>query len=416
VLGVLVLLASASSACETAGHPGENAGQASYEEAFVDLHDTLGRDYPCFAMKGIDWKAVGDELLPRVRQVETDDEFGRLCLELVARLEDSHASLRPGTRELPRVSFARWDPGFACLIDDRGKPVVYYVDPGGPAERAGVKVGMTVASVNGTPAEEAIKRSMQQIRRYVGYSSDRYLRYDAARHFYRQMEQGAGVRLAMHGVDGRARTFAIPATLGVRYLPRLPVPIAGVPDSANVSWAMLDGDIGYLYVRRIRADLIDKLDRAVGELSRAKGLIVDVRGNSGGGFDFARSHRNFAPDDPAEPGRPRFAGPMALLIDARCISAGEGWASWFIASKRARAFGEATAGASSRKRDYTLVNGFYHVRFPVKAYRGYLDRPIERHGLEPDVRLKQNAEDLAAGRDTVLEAARGYLVSKQAAF
>ena len=101
---------------------------------------------------------------------------------------------------------------------------------------------------------------------------------------------------------------------------------------------------------------------------------------------------------------------MALLIDARCISAGEGWTSWFVAKKRARLFGEATAGASSRKRTYPLKNGLYAVTFPVKAYTGYLDRPIERRGLEPDVPLRQNAQDLAAGRDTVLEAARRYLV------
>ena len=101
---------------------------------------------------------------------------------------------------------------------------------------------------------------------------------------------------------------------------------------------------------------------------------------------------------------------MALVIDARSISAGEGWASWFVANKRARVFGEATAGASSRKRTYTLENGFYAITFPVKAYRGYLDRPIERLGLVPDVPLRQNARDLTAGCDTVLEAARQYLL------
>ncbi|HUT91959.1 MAG TPA: S41 family peptidase [Thermoguttaceae bacterium] len=390
-----------------------NAEQVSYEQAFVDLYETLGREYPCFELKGIDWKAVGEELLPRVREVATDDEFGLVCLELVARLEDSHADLGKGTRELPQVPFAQWDPGFACLVDDRGKPVVYHVDPGGPAESAGVKVGMTVVSIDGTPAAEAIERSMRQLSRYVGYSSDRYLRYDAARHFCRRMEEGAIVTLKAQTPDGQPRTFELPATLGVRYLPRLPVPTAGIADSANVSWIMLDGDVGYLYVRRIRGDLIEKLDRAVRELKDARGLVVDVRGNSGGGFDSARSLRNFDSDDVDEPDRPRFAGPMALLIDARCISAGEGWASWFIANKRARVFGEATAGASSRKRTYTLENGFYGVTFPVKAYRGYLDRPIERRGLEPDVPLRQNARDLAAGRDTVLEAARQHLLQAE---
>ena len=119
---------------------------------------------------------------------------------------------------------------------------------------------------------------------------------------------------------------------------------------------------------------------------------------------------------PTRPGLPKSAPsalPQAVLIDARCISAGEGWASWFVARKRARFFGEATAGASSRKRQHELKNGLYKVVFPVNAYTGFLDRPIERRGLEPDEPVRQNAVDLAAGRDTVLEAARDYLRAGQ---
>jgi len=288
--------------------------------------------------------------------------------------------------------------------------VVYYVDKGGPAQAAGVHVGMTVLSMNGQPASEAVEACVQQVSRYAGYSSRRYLRYQGARWFTRQMDRGAAVMFEMEEPDGTRHGFRLHATLGVRYLPRLPVPIAGVPDSRNVSWKMLDGEIGYIYVRRIRSDLIDSLDRAVGELKNARGLIIDVRGNSGGGFDAAQAHRNFALDDQDQPQRPRFLGPMAMLLDARCISAGEGWASWFIANKRAKCFGQTTAGASSRKRTYTLANGLYKVTFPEKAYRGFLKRPIERRGLEPDVPLRQTARDLAAGRDTVLEAARQHLL------
>ena len=389
---------------------GARAG--AYKDSLVDLHETLGRQYPCFALKGIDWDAVGRDLLPRVQRVRNDTQFGLLCMELVARLEDSHANLRSGTAKPPMPPVRRWDPGVACLLDDRGRPVVYHVAPRSPAARAGVKVGMTVLSVNGRAAADAIEDCMKRIRKYQGYSSDRYLRYDAARFFVRQKTKGARMRLAVElPGGGRRRTFRLPATLGIRYLPRLPVPIAGIRDSGKVSWKMLPGRIGYIYVRRIREDLIPSLDRAVGRLAGARGLIVDVRGNSGGGFDGRRAHRNFAPDDPAEPKRPRFTGSMALLIDARCISAGEGWGSWFIAKKRARAFGTATAGASARKQIHTLKNGLYRVRFPVKAYRGYLDRLIERRGLEPDVPLRQTAADLAAGRDTVLQAARKYLLN-----
>jgi C-terminal processing protease CtpA/Prc len=212
--------------------------------------------------------------------------------------------------------------------------------------------------------------------------------------------------------DGKPHAFELPATLGIRYLPRLPVPIEGVNDSGAVEAKALGDGIGYVYVRRIRADLPESLDAALKKLGDLKGLIIDVRGNSGGGFDTARAFRNFDPADAAEPDRPRYKGPIALLIDERCISAGEGWSSWFVARKRAKLFGTHTAGASARKETYTLTNGLYKVTFPVKAYTGFLNRPIERRGLEPDVPVKCNAKDLSVGKDTVLEAAKAYLLTE----
>ncbi len=386
------------------------SAKVTYEEAFQDLYDTLGKRYPCFQLKNIDWQAVGKEFLPRVKGMDTEEEFGRLCIELVARLEDSHAYLREGTAKVPWPTWPRWDPGFACLEDERERPVIYYVDIEGPAQKAGVKVGMVIVKMNDKPVEEVIQETMQRRRQYIGYSSDRYLRYHAFRFFPRQVEEGTTVAFVMLDSKGKQRSFSLRAEMGSRYLPRLPVPIPGIADSGSVSWKMLDGQIGYIYVRRIRQDLIEKLDKAVGNLKNAKGLIIDVRGNSGGGFDARRALLNFALDkDNEEPERPRYKGTLALVIDSRCISAGEGWASWFIAKKRARVFGEATAGASARKTVYPLKNGLYKVQFPVKAYRGFLDRPIERRGLEPEVPVKPKAQDIAERRDTVLEAAKAYL-------
>ncbi len=381
----------------------------SYAEAFTDLHAEFGRNYQSFKAKGIDWDAVSAELTTRAEKVANDREFGLLCQELVARLEDSHAFVGKGLIDPPVINSPRWDPGFACLIDDRGRPAVYHIDNNGPAERAGMKPGMVVLSLNGVPAEDAIAATMRESSRYNGFSSDRLLRYHAARGFVRQAKQGINVKIAVESPNGDKQTFNLPATQPIRYLPRRPVPTAGIRDSANVDWTRLDDETGLIYVRRIRADLIAQLDKAVAELRDVKGLIIDVRGNSGGGFDFQREHRNFSADRNAEPDRPRYTGPVALLIDSRCISAGEGWASWFIANKRARVFGTTTAGASSRKKTYELKNKLFRVTYPVKPYRGYLDRPIERRGLEPDVAIRQNAADLAAGKDTVLEAAKAWL-------
>lgn len=386
-----------------------------YVAAFRALHDELKAKYPMFALKGIDWDAVGRELLPRVEAAATEAEFGRLVEELVARLEDSHAGVLPGSAMPPPAGLPEWGVGVACLIDDRDRPVVYDVAPGSPAARQGVRPGMTVAAVDGAPAAAALERWMGRQRRFVGYSSDRYLRYDAARQFLNRAKRGEKVALTLEDVEGSTRTVELAAGLRGRYVRRLPVARPGVDDGGADFQAVVVGDgVGYLIVRRIRAGLEAGIDRSLAQLKGCDRLILDVRGNSGGGFDAATAFRNFDPAAPADPERIRFAGPIALLVDERCISAGEGWASWFVAHKRARLFGSTTAGASSRKETYELSNGLYKVTFSVKAYAGFLDRPIERTGLVPNVEVRCTARDLAAGRDTVAEAAVAWLKEARA--
>jgi carboxyl-terminal processing protease len=381
-----------------------------YAAAFRDLYRHLGTVYPCFAIKGIDWANVGRELLPRAEVVETEKDFGLLVEELVARLEDSHASVLEGSASPPSPGFPEWGPWIDCLIDDRDRPVVYSISPRTHAWKAGVRPGMAVVSVNGVPAGEAMDHWMQRQRKYVGYSSDRYLRYDAARWFVRQPRRGTKIALELEDVDGRRLTALLTAEGRGWYIPRLPVPRPGIEDGgADVQWIRLEDGIGYIYVRRIRRGPEVSLDQALEALGELKGLIIDVRGNSGGGFDATTAFRNFDLAPAATPHRPLYRGPIAMLIDERCISAGEGWASWFVARKRARLFGTTTAGASCRKEEYTLKNGLYKVVVPVKAYTGFLDRPIERRGLEPDFEVRPTTGDISRGKDTVAAAAVRWL-------
>jgi C-terminal processing protease CtpA/Prc len=380
-----------------------------YERPFTDLYVFLGRSYPNFRMKGIDWAGVGRELLPRASTAKDERKFGLLVEELVARLEDTHAIVVPGSAQPPAPDLPMWDPGLACLMDDRGRPVVYHVDPGSPAARAGIAPGMAVVSVDGTKADEALERWMKRQKTYVGSSSERSLQAQAAWGFVRKDRKGATTTLDLEKPDGSTKSAEVAADLGPRYLPRLPVPKAGIADSAHVSWTKLDGDLRYIYVRRIRQGLEASLDKALRDLGDIKGLVPDLRGNSGGGFDSSTAFVNFDVSPAAMTDRPKNTGPIALLIDERTASAGEGWASWFLAQKRARFFGSTSAGASSRKVTYKLTNGLYQVIVPVKAYTGFLNRPIERRGLEPDVAVRCAANDLARGKDTVLETAAKWL-------
>jgi len=382
----------------------------TYSDDFRALHQELGKNSGTVQLHQIDWNKVGEELLPQVDTVGSDEEFGLLCIKLITRLQDSHAGLMKGTSEIPRVNYPKWDSGFACLKDADGNAIVYYVAEGSPADRKGMKPGMKVIEINSVKITDAIKQADREFSEYIGYSTDQYRAYDTYRRFARQQSQGEKVELVLLDPKGRKKQVSVRASGETGYLPRLPVPLDDISDGGgNVQWTKLKNNIGYIYVRRIQEDLEPKLDLAVKELSKTDGLIIDVRGNSGGGFNFNTAHYNFNLESPEESGRIKYRKPVAVLISPRCISAGEGWASWFVAKKRARFFGEPTAGASGRKTTYTLPSGRFKVRYVVKPYKGYLDRCIEGRGLEPDVTVVQTAGDLADERDTVLEAARDYL-------
>ncbi len=385
----------------------------NYEQSFSQLYHTLGQQSACIKIKNVDWKRVGDEFLPRAKTVTTPDEFGLLCMELIARLKDSHAYLMDGYAKAPQIDFPRWTAGFSCLKDDRGQAVVYYVQPRSPAHKAGMKPGMVVEQTDGQAASKAIAQKMAAVSKYSSYSSDRYLQYHAYRWFALQSQQGQAFTLSLRDLKGNKKQVRVTADLEIGYLPRLPVPVEGISDGGgNIQWKILDGNIGYIYIRRIKNDLASQLDQAIAALAETQGLILDVRGNSGGGYDFKTAHYNFNADLPNEKSRPQYFKPIALLISPRCISSGENWSSWFVANKKATLFGTATAGSSGRKTVYDLSNQLFKVRFVVKAYRGYLDRPLEGRGLEPDVKIAQTAADLAQGIDTVLKTATDHLRSQ----
>ena len=97
-----------------ASGPASPEVRKAYVKAFRDLYDHLGKVYPSFAIKGIDWAQVGRELLPRAEAVKTEEQFGLLVEELVARLEDSHAFVQAGSATPP--------PPPACRSGTRGWP------------------------------------------------------------------------------------------------------------------------------------------------------------------------------------------------------------------------------------------------------------------------------------------------------
>lgn len=116
--------------------------------------------------------------------------------------------------------------------------------------------------------------------------------------------------------------------------------------------------------------------------------------------------------DAIEPEAPRYAGRVLVLVGAENSSA------TFQFAEQAQALGVATLIGQPTGGNRRGINGgaFFFLRLPYSRFE--IDLPLIARfppgsppdsGIEPDVRVRPSAADVAAGRDPELEAARALL-------
>jgi carboxyl-terminal processing protease len=180
----------------------------------------------------------------------------------------------------------------------------------------------------------------------------------------------------------------------------------------------------------------------------AAALIVDVRGNGGGSTPgdlhkalMNKPYRWWAESTPAslpffrvmaakgsweyklfdraelmwrgstsEPAADAYQGRIAILADGGCFSACEDFVMPFKDNGRAIVVGETTGGSTGQPYVVELGDGMQAI---VGSKREMLPDGgrFEGVGIRPDVEVKPTIEDLRAGRDVELEAARARLLA-----
>ncbi|MES1172125.1 MAG: S41 family peptidase, partial [Bacteroidota bacterium] len=168
------------------------------------------------------------------------------------------------------------------------------------------------------------------------------------------------------------------------------------------------------------ADIKQAVDRF--RTTRARAVILDLRGNPGGlgamaipvASEFVANattlgtlhFRTFSQTFTAQPslGRTPFTGPLVILTDEGTASASEILASGLQEAGRARVVGDTTLGAVLPSVVESLPHGavMQVVVADFKTPKGIL---VEGRGVQPDRRVVETRQALQAGRDPVLEAA-----------
>ena len=262
---------------------------------------------------------------------------------------------------------------------------------------------------------------------------------------------GAVSRLLVRSASGKDRTIEIVVPDPKSKKHPLIVP-------KLVTAKAFDGDTGYLRVSMfpgiIGIDVANEISEAIGEMNPER-LIVDLRGNTGGGLGCLRLMSLLVPDrrgvgysltrkraativDPnALPqfdripskktgllpllakfalgdksiavftegiGPQRFHGRILFLVNEHSASASEMVAAFASDSNSGPLAGTKTPGRVVGANSFKVGHGF-RVALPVVAYHTWSGQVLEGAGVHPSVQIPFNPVSTRAGRDDQLTAA-----------
>ncbi|MDB4673536.1 S41 family peptidase [Verrucomicrobiales bacterium] len=370
-----------------------------------------------FEQKEIDWPEVSNWARTEVKQIQTDADHLRLCTRLVARLKDGHARIKGAKVEWPSESQGRkWRHPKIGMLYSGGKALVASADP-----TLGIPLGSEVLEIDDLPVVKWLEMKADEWSDKRGYSTRHHALHNAA----------------VFGLGGwEGTTFKIKAALpGGKEITKTVIrdlegetprrtdfrtqlgKIEWLDDRRKVGFTKTSSGNGYIRLLKIPGDLPELLDQILVSLKNVPGMVLDMRGNTGGGCDHRAVFSRFIEKGkfwgPVEStGENPFAGPLVVIVDGGTLSAGETVSGQFSEDQRAYMIGTSpTAGMSSSKTTITAPSGLFSAYFSVRSNKQRFNqgRGIEGIGVQPHEIITVRAEDLAAGKDTLVARAEELL-------
>jgi carboxyl-terminal processing protease len=375
-----------------------------------------------------DWRAAVNRCRPLIEAAGTADAFEQSMSDLLAELHTSHLGLFHGSA---RRASSRAALCATYLADETpfGKRWIFQdVHTGGAASNAGIQPGDIVLSVDGreiTPPEHPVFAMGKQTGLEIVGKGDqiRLVAVDVAR------------------PKGKKLHFVEPTLVEARHLEN---------GLAYLKVAMFPGMVG--------VEVANEITRAVEKLGKMDSLIIDLRGNTGGGIGalrvmslltsgkipvgFAIDRKRVTPNLDSEKsrfrrfnaiptstkalwplalkfapamlakrpivleteglGRKDFHGRVILLVDRHTASAAEMIVAFARENNLARIAGEKTAGRLLAATSVKVGQGF-RLALPTGAYYTWKGTVLEGTPIEPDELVEFDWQTARRNRDKQLE-------------
>ena len=364
--------------------------------------------------KDIDWGKVRKAFLKNVKSVKTPSDHLKLMVRLLARLEDGHAAVH----SLEKGKDVQWPdaptgpmvgPGmFWCRV---GKKIIVK-NCWSASTDAGISAGAEILKVDGKPVAKWIKTKIEELRDTRSFSTEQQAFYNLC-HWGLAAPSGTRMELEIKTPKGKKKRKTV-TYRKASVIPSGPAIFPeGLQGDRDIRYGKLPGGNGYIHLRRCPGDLPQRIDKALAALGDVPGLILDFRANGGGGFDhdaflgrfvpqgetlsFAKTYKSAGPNP--------YSGPIVVIVDAGCRSAGETGSGIFKEDGRAYMIGETpTAGMSSSKTSIDLPSGLFSLYVSVASNKGRFNKGkgIEGIGVPPHEIVEYDPRDLAEGKDTLI--------------
>ncbi|MDY0962590.1 MULTISPECIES: S41 family peptidase [Massilia] len=371
----------------------------------------------------LDWNKTYLEFLPRVMAAETTFDYYRVLMQLAPLLRDGHTNIF-APQELQERFDAR-PPIVTELVGD----TVLVIAVNSTALAGRLKVGDELVAVDGVPVK---RHAEEKVAPFVSSSTPQD---HALRTYSYQLLSGDAaepVRLTLRDSAGRLREESV--ARGPQDLSKY----------EKFGFRMLAGDVAYLSLDHFDSDEgVKAFTKALPQIMRAKGLVIDVRRNGGGstahgerilehltrqaipramsfmrGTSIVAGHQaRLVAWEPVARSAPAhssdgdvYEGPVAVLTGAATFSAAEDFVLAFNALKRGATIGATTGGSTGQPMNIRLPGGGWG-RICIKRDLLPDGGTFVGRGLKPDIEAGPTVQSIRKGGDPVLERALAHLKS-----
>ena len=408
-IGLLVALAQAK---DSALSPAERG------QIFEQVWTLINEKYYDASFNAVDWREIHDRYRPRLIEVRTDKEFYDLLKQMTGELHDAHTRFRSPDERQRANNLQSVNPGLGIGEVD-GQPAVISVEPESEAERAGIEPGMIIRTVNGHGFAQEVARAQSEIGNSSSGRATALLSY----FWLLSGDPDTSIRLGLIRSDGSPFDAVLTRRV-VRQGPTLvPKPLPS----------------GYTYLKLPAFDEAStkQLKAEIEKNKSSRGLILDLRGNTGGDFHavlnaadyffaekvsfgkvIARSGKKPSlilrmlgvPADlnVGDAGENAFTGPLVILVNEGSASGAELFAAGMQENGRAAIVGRQTCGCLLASVHHKVKGGgeVDISEFNVLTAKG---RRLEGVGVLPDVTVPLTLDDLRERHDATLRQAVAIL-------